>query len=83
MNEQSIKDVKLILQQHQGIEPEHVGVYEGDSDYYIECKIAEHYVDATLIEEFEAIGLKIHSFQLLNGKYGQTMQFCLGGDLKS
>ena len=82
-NEESIKQVKLILQMHQGIEPENVGVYEGDADYYIEVKIKEHYVDATLIEKFEEIGLKIHSFQSLNGMYGHSMQFCLGGDLKS
>ena len=82
-NEQSMKEVMLILQMHQGIEPDHIGVYEGDADYYIEVKIGENYVDATLIEKFEEIGLKIHSFQSLNGKYGQSMQFCLGGNLKS
>lgn len=82
-NETSIKEVLLILQMHYCyVSPDEVTVYEGDADYYIEVKIKDHYVGATLVEAFAEIGLHIHSFQSLNGKYGKLMQFCLSGDLK-
>lgn len=81
-NETSIKEVTLIVQMHYGYTPEEFSVHEGDADYYIEIKIKHHYVGATLVEAFDDIGLHIHSFQSLNGKYGKDMQFCLSGDLK-
>ena len=81
-NEVSIDQIKEMVRRYYDYESEQFSVHEGDADYYILIKIKDHYVGATLIEEFEEIGLHIHSFQTLNGCYGKYMQFCLSGDLK-
>ncbi len=79
--EACIKAISLIIEMHYEYSKKDYGVYEGDSDYYIEVKIKDHYVDAILVEKLEEIGFKIHNFQSLNGKYGRLLSFSVNGDL--
>ncbi len=82
-NDRSIIQVEEILQKYYAGEKDAFSVNEGEADYYIEVKIKDHYLPATLIESFEAIGLTINSFSYLNGEYGnKLMDFSLKGDLK-